>query len=128
VTTAKKKLFILNDDPDLVQAMEVVLAESGYNVVTSAHRNLDEVVNVKPDLVLVDVPPYEEKEGINFIQRMRLDKRTMDLPVLVGTTTLKYLETEVLRDKAIHVLVRPFDVPELLKAIEELLKSDELRG
>lgn len=124
---AKKKLLIVNDDPDLVLAMKTVLEDAGYEVVASAHRFLDEVVRVRPDLLLVDVPPYEEKEGVNFIQLVRLHKDVSALPILLGTTSLKHLEPELLRDKMIFVLVRPFEVPELLKAIDELLATDSRR-
>ena len=124
----KKRLLVLNDDPDLVAAMIVVLEDAGYEVMASGHRLFEEVTRNIPDLLLVDIPPYEEKQGVNFIQRLRLDPKTARLPVLLGTTSLKHLEPELLRDKMIHTLVRPFEVPELLTAIEDLLRAAELRG
>lgn len=128
MTTKKKRLLVINDDPDLVAAMSAILVDAGYDVLGTAHRLFDEVLNTAPDLVLLDVPPHEEKEGVNFIQRMRLEPKTAKIPILLGTTSLKHLEPQVLRDKMIFVLVRPFEVEELLKAVEELVVSAEQRG
>jgi CheY-like chemotaxis protein len=124
----KNRLLILNDDPDIVEAMTAVLEDAGYEVAGSGHRLLDEVIKFGPDVLLIDIPPNEEKEGLNFIQRVRLEPKTASVPVLLGTTSLKHLEPALLRDKMIYTLVRPFEVAELLKAVEDLLAAAALAG
>lgn len=119
----KPLVLIVNDDPDLVEAMKAVLRDAGYEVRTTVHRIVEEVIEVAPDLLMLDIPPYEEKHAINFLQRLRLEERTAKIPVLVGTTSLRFIEPEALRDKMIYVLVRPFEIADLLKATGELVRT-----
>jgi len=124
----KRKVVILNDDPDLVEMMTQILTEAGFEVTSSLVRELDVVLNAQPDVVLLDCPPGEEKTLLTFAQKMRLSPKVAHVPILLGTSSLRHIQPEILRDKLILVLVRPYGADELLQAIETLLnESDNLR-
>jgi DNA-binding response OmpR family regulator len=125
--SGKQRIFIVNDDADVVEAIREVLTDAGYAVDGSATRDVGEVVAAAPDLLLVDSPPGEEKYVLNFIQRLRLHRTTATLPILLGTTSLRPVEPELLRERMILVLVRPFDIEDLLAAVRDLLHADSLK-
>lgn len=123
----KRKLIILNDDADLVEMMVTVLTEAGFEVASSITRDLAAVVSAAPDVILLDCPPGEEKEIVNFSQRLRLTANVAHVPILLGTSSLRHLEPALLRDKLIMVLIRPYGVDELLQAIETLINESDQR-
>ena len=116
-------LLVLNDDPDLVEAMKDVLVEEKYRVETRATRDVADVENVMPDLLLVDCPPGGDGAVLTFIQRLRLKKSTAHIPIILGISTLKNLEPNILRDRRIQVLVRPFELDELINSVSEQLRG-----
>jgi DNA-binding response OmpR family regulator len=123
----KRKVIILNDDPDLVEMMTTILTDAGYDVASSIVRELDAVLAAQPDVVLLDCPPGEEKEILNLAQKMRLAPAVAHVPILLGTSSLRHVQAELLRDKLILVLVRPYGADELLQAVDTILNESENR-
>jgi DNA-binding NtrC family response regulator len=123
-----RKVLILNDDPDLVEMMTQILGDAGYDVSANTVRDLEAAVTYRPHVVLLDCPPREEKAILSLAQRMRLHPVTEKIPILLGTSSLSHLEPDILRDKLIHVLVRPYGAEELLKAVGEIIEAAERRN
>jgi DNA-binding response OmpR family regulator len=119
--TTKRKVVILNDDPDLVEMMTSILIDAGYDVAASVVRDLGFVIAELPDLVLLDCPPGEEKQILGFAQQMRLTRSIAHVPILLATSSFRHLEPALLRDKLILDLLRPYGADELLQTVETLL-------
>ncbi len=118
---AKHKLIILNDDPDLVEMMSAILEDAGYEVVATVIRDLEAVIAAQPEVVLLDCPPGEEKMVLGFAQRMRLTPSIQHVPILLATSSLRHIQPELMRDKHILVLVRPYGADDLLQAVQTLI-------
>jgi DNA-binding NtrC family response regulator len=84
---------------------------------------LDEVKATAPDLVISDHVFGEEKLGWQLVQRLKMDRETAEIPVIVCSAALKDLrEMEgFLTEKNIGILYKPFDIDELLKLVERKL-------
>lgn len=117
------KVLVLDDDPDLVQAIAEVLCEAGFAVEKRVSRNIDDVLDLAPELVLVDCPPGAAREILNFIQRLRLNKRTAAIPLIIGSSSTKDFEAEPLRAQMIHVLLRPFEIDDLVQSVTDLVAA-----
>lgn len=51
-----KKILIIDDDQDILDLIEYLLKENGFDVVASlSAKVLDDVLEIKPDLILIDV-------------------------------------------------------------------------
>jgi len=94
----QRKILIVDDDPDIVESMRIVLESHGYNVVSasSAEEGAEKVHSERPDLIILDVIMPEGTEGFHFVWQLRQDKdpQLRDLPILVvtaihGTTKLR---------------------------------------
>lgn len=95
---AQSKILIVDDDPDIVESMRIVLENHGYSVVSasSAEEGAEKVASERPNLIILDVMMPEGTEGFHFVWRLRQDKdpELRDLPILVvtaihGTTKLR---------------------------------------
>ena len=116
-------VLVLNDDPDVVEALAAVLESDGYRVERRATRSVKDVLVVKPDLIMIDCPPGGEREVLNFMQLVRLDRTIAKIPVILGTSSLRHIEREILQGQSIQVLIRPFDVDSMLEVVREMLAT-----
>lgn len=70
----KYVIMIIDDDPDFIAAMRMVLEANGYIVKDSksAEDGLKAYKNINPDLILVDLMMEEVDSGTNFVKELKL--------------------------------------------------------
>ena len=117
----KKRVLILDDDPDLVEAIAGVLEDEGLEIHRRAMRSMHDVVALRPDLLMIDCPPGAKAEVLKFVQQIRLRREIAQIPILLGVTTTRLLQPEVLRERSVDVLIRPFSIEQLLASVNNLL-------
>ncbi len=87
------KILIVDDDPDIVEAMRLPLAANNYQVVSasSAREGLEKIPRERPDLIILDVMMETATEGFHFVYKLRDEspdspyKDFKSLPVLMIT-------------------------------------------
>ncbi len=83
----RKRLLIVDDDPDFVDGIRSILEAAGYEV-DAAYNPKDgfEALQARPcDLLLLDIMMGRGAEGIMFARKMRRDPRLREVPVLIIT-------------------------------------------
>ncbi len=88
----KLKFFIVDDDPDIIKILAKFLETEGYIVShsTSSVTALPEIIQQKPDCVLLDIM-MPEMDGLELCKRLRSD-RSLDAMkiVMVSAKAYKY--------------------------------------
>jgi CheY-like chemotaxis protein len=116
---------ILIADPDLesVRALTRALREKGYQVhyAPDGSRALEVAVLRHPELVLFD-EACQMLEARAFIQIIRTNPRTSDIPVVLTTATLDGDKLRAFRD---GFLKKPFNLDEVLARIDHLVRRSE---
>src|SRR5213594_1692434 len=82
----KKRILIVDDDPDAVEVLSALLQEAGYEVEGAEHAfaAVCAVVRAVPDLVLADIRmPIVDGMGLATELKTHLDTR--DIPVVAIT-------------------------------------------
>lgn len=83
------KILLVDDDPDIVEAMRLVLEARNYRVVTAYDptTGLRRVEEDRPDLIILDVMMPEGTEGFHFVWNLRAwtDKSLAATPILLVT-------------------------------------------
>ena len=103
---------------DLLQA---VLAEEGYRVLAVDHApDPVDVAQLRPDLIVLDLVLGEATAGWRLLEALRDQAPTARLPVVVCTAdhALVRREAERLRTLIAGVVLKPFDLDELLRTVE----------
>jgi CheY-like chemotaxis protein len=81
------KILVVDDDPDIVEAMRLVLEGSDHEVTTasSAPEAEEAVEAAKPDLILLDIMMPEGTEGFQFVWKLRneLAEEVRETPIVV---------------------------------------------
>lgn len=112
------RILVINDTQEILELFREILEEEGYEVVlcSFAIHDLDAVIEHQPDLVILDFLIGGEAHGWQMLQKMKMDRRTAGIPVLVCTAALNLVrELEGhLRTKGVRVVLKPFDIDDLL--------------
>ncbi len=82
-----KKIMIIDDDIDLVEAMRVTIEADGYNVIDAqdGEKGYELLKSEKPDLLILDVMMDSQDEGFHLAYQIRSDKETKEIPILMVT-------------------------------------------
>jgi CheY-like chemotaxis protein len=89
----QKKILIIDDDIDLVEAMRLTLENADFQVIDAqdGQKGLEKIEKEKPDLVLLDVMMETQDEGFHIAYQIRNSEDISDLPIImltaVGTET-----------------------------------------
>lgn len=115
-----KTIMIADDDPGIVDAIEMMLGFEGYNVVTTLTG--DTVLEMRgnyPDLLLLDVW-MSGHDGRDICKVLKKNEETRKIPVIMisASPELKRSATEAGAD---DFLEKPFDIDSLCKKIEQLI-------
>ena len=72
----QRKILVVDDDPDIVESIKLVLEANSYGVITSgdAEDGLARARSEKPDLILLDIMMPEGTEGFQFVWDLRADR------------------------------------------------------
>jgi len=84
--TLSKHILVVNDTQEVLELFRAILEEEeDYRVtLTSVQPQMIDVVKqVKPDLIISDHVFGDEKSGWQFIQRLKMDRDTADIPIIV---------------------------------------------
>jgi two-component system, OmpR family, alkaline phosphatase synthesis response regulator PhoP len=82
-----KKILIVDDDPDITEAMTVVLETKGYEVAAAANsaEAMTQIMRDRPDLIILDVMMETQSEGFVFSRQIKSSDATKDIPILMVT-------------------------------------------
>jgi CheY-like chemotaxis protein len=124
-TPTKPHILVINDTQEVLEVMQELLQEEGYRVTiySTAIRDLQTILDIKPDLLILDHMMGDEEYGWQTIQKLRLNRELATLPVIVCTAAVrmvKELEGH-LKAKGITVVLKPFDIDDLLHAVDAAL-------
>ena len=111
-----KKILMVEDEPDIREAVAASLESRGYTVVMAAdgEEALHKVKSEKPNLVLLDIV-MPRVDGWQVLKAIRSDEATRELPVVMLTAlreTSSLIESQ--SQKATDYLMKPFDIEKLL--------------
>lgn len=84
----KKKILIIDDDPDITEAMTVVLETQNYDVsgIANSTDAMKQIEQSPPDLIILDVMMDTPREGFMFSRQIKNDPDTKDIPILMITS------------------------------------------
>ena len=116
-------ILIINDTQEILDLMQELLEEEGYRVTTSlALLNLDKIKTVAPDIIVQDLLFEGTQEtGWKFLTLVRLDPQLARVPLVLCTAA-----TQTVNDPVMRVVLKPFDIEQLLTVLAEVLAARAL--
>lgn len=81
------KILIIDDDPDIKEAMKVVLENRGYEVDNAGDstEGMERIKASRPDLIILDVMMNSSQEGFVLSRELKHSNEYKDIPILMLT-------------------------------------------
>jgi len=119
--SSRKKILVVEDEPETVFLLKYILRTAGYNVLgaTSGKEALKKFNEVKPDLVLLDLM-MADMDGWETYQYLR---QMSDVPVMIiSAITNKDEIVRALRAGVDDYITKPFINAEVIARVEAILR------
>jgi DNA-binding response OmpR family regulator len=123
-----KTILIVDDDKDIVKAMQIVLEGNNYKTIPTYTLEDGEkaIKKQKPDLIILDVMfPENLDGGFELSKKIKTDEATKNIPILMYSAIGNKLSREDLdadESKADEIVDKIIDPEDLLEKIANLLK------
>ncbi len=124
-----KKVLIIDDDTDYVDAISNLLDAKGYQVSTASNgkAGVAAAQAEKPDIIILDVMMTSRSEGFDVAREMHVDETLKNIPVVMISGVRKEMnlpfgfdpDSDWLPIKAF--LEKPVKPEVLLKTLEKIL-------
>lgn len=119
------QVLVIEDQKETIALIKTIL--STRNIETTfavrAQEGLDMMRDNPPDVVIMDLL-LPEVDGFTAIEIMKADENLSDIPVIAITAASIANTHERLREVGADAFIaKPFKIPELIKLVEDFLKS-----
>ena len=120
-----KKVLVVDDEPNIVAALEFLLEKQGYRVKVAANGEeaLEQLDAFGPDLVLLDVM-VPKLSGYEICQRMRTEPRWRGIKIVM--LSARGREVEISKGMSLGAdlyVTKPFSSADLVATIRDLLSG-----
>lgn len=124
-SATRARILVVNDTQEILELFQALLEEEGYEVFlySFAPRDLAEVQRVKPDLVILDLVFGAEKQGWQLLDKIRMNRETAKLPIVICTAAHNEARQNegYLKAMGVAVVLKPFNIDELLQVVRDAL-------
>lgn len=116
-----KKILVVDDEPDILEFLQIIFEEEGYIVVTTDKGDYLEKLNnsALPDLVLLDML-LSGKDGREIVKHLKSHEKTKHIPVIMFSAHPSAGQTALIAG-ADDFVEKPFDIDTLLNKVAQLI-------
>lgn len=122
------KILVVDDDPDLVETVSMMLESRGHQVVPAygGKEGLEKARAERPDAVVLDVM-MPDKDGFEVCKEMKGDPGLREIPILLLTamaskiSETRYTPRMALETEADDYVDKPVKPEEIARRVEKLL-------
>lgn len=120
---AKKRILVVDDEADLVKAMQIRLEQANYEVLVAydGQEGLEKAKKEKPDLIVLDLM-LPKMDGYKVCGLLKKDSRYARIPIIIFTARAQ--ESGMKLDEEVGAnayITKPFEHQVVLAKIKELL-------
>lgn len=123
----KKYVLIVDDDPDMVETVGMMLESKGYEVgkAYDGVEGEESIMKRRPDLLVLDVM-MPRKNGYVLCAELKKNKDTRDIPIILLTAvgeavpTTSYSHADGMSTEADDYIPKPVDTEILVESIVRL--------
>ena len=121
---AKKNIFVVEDEEDILELIRYNLTREGYNVATSSRGEdaVKEIPRKTPDLILLDLM-LPGLDGLEVCRTLKKDQKTAGIPIIM--VTAKGEESDIvagLELGADDYITKPFSMKVLIARVRTILR------
>ncbi len=119
------KILVIDDEVQLVQMVQIRLEANGYDIVTAydGEEGIEKVKSENPDLIILDIM-MPKMNGFEACKILKNDPKYSKIPIIFLSAKVQEEDLEIGKAKGADAFVKkPFETPDLLAKIKELLEK-----
>ncbi len=126
--TTKKKILIVDDEPDVVTYLKTFLEDNGFATIEAMNgkEGMEKAISEKPDLITLDITMPEES-GVRMFRDLQANQDTAGIPVIIITGVSpefkRFLDTRKQVRSPAGYFDKPINTGEMLAKIGEILRD-----
>ena len=117
-----KRILVIDDDEDILEILDIIFQEEGYEVVLSKSADAAEhIPQIAPDIVILDIRiAGSAKNGGQICTEIKEKFSDLNLPVILisAETDISQIAENCGADAFVS---KPFDISQLLLQVKEYL-------
>jgi DNA-binding response OmpR family regulator len=116
-----KKVLVIDDDPDILEAVQMILDSGGYDsaTTTKGDETYKKIEEYQPDLIILDVL-LSGNDGRRICKNLKADPATKKLPIIM-ISAHPTAKDSVKECGADSFIAKPFSVVDLLAEIQKYI-------
>ncbi|MCK5173331.1 MAG: response regulator [Planctomycetes bacterium] len=117
-----KKILVADNEFHIIQVVALKFRKNGFNVFTAQDgaSALDLAREHLPDVIVTDLG-MPIMSGVEFVENLRANDRTMDIPVVMLTARDFEMDDEMKERLGISACIsKPFSPRELVRTVKDL--------
>ena len=117
----KKKVLIIDDDPDILDAVELIVTSDGYDaaMITKGNETCEKVRDYKPDLIILDVL-LSGNDGRTICRTLKNDDTTKKIPIIMMSAHPS-AKVSAIECGADSFIAKPFSIDVLLDEVKKFI-------
>jgi len=125
------KVLIVDDDPDIVEAMKIVLENKEYrvSVAKDGEEGLRKAEIEKPDLIILDVMMETKDKGFEVARKIKRNKSLGHIPIIMLTAIKQNTGLDFKKEAGDDVWLpvddycdKPLNPEQLISKVEQFIK------
>lgn len=131
-TAPRARVLVINNNQAMIDLIRDLLTAEGYEVTHSVETlELARLREIAPDVIVQDVVFGGAFEaGWHFLSVVRLDPDLARIPIVLCTGAVETISNPVMAENlnrlGVRVLIKPFNLEDLLTAVSEVLTAQHL--
>ncbi|MBB6109929.1 response regulator [Mucilaginibacter lappiensis] len=119
-----RRILAVDDDSDILEVLQYILEDSGYEVITLAdgHHLFDKIKESQPDLILLDIM-LGNLDGRDLCKSVKTGMETHGIPVILISASHEVSRTLNQTGAPDDFIAKPFDIDVLLRSINRQLDN-----
>ena len=118
-----KKILIIDDDPVIVDYLETLFKDNGYETcsASSSNEGMEVLSKEKPDLIILDLM-LPKMDGHKVCALLKNDSRYFIIPIIMFTAKAQEEDMKLAKEVGADAYItKPFEPEILLGKVKELL-------
>ena len=117
-----KKVLVIDDDPDILEALQMVLESGGYDseIATKGEETYRKIEEYIPDLIILDIL-LSGNDGRSICANLKKDKIMRKIPIIM-ISAHPNAEASAKKSGADSFIAKPFSVADLLAEVKRYIR------
>lgn len=125
--TTDSKILIVDDEPDMLGMLRLVLRKGCGAEIVAAHSGreaLQALPEVQPDVVVTDIK-MPDLDGLSLLKKIGEFDATISVVMMTGYGTIN-MAVQAIKDGAYDFLEKPFDRDNIVRVVHKALERTKL--